>query len=77
MSADPELIRQAREEADAILAEAREQAQRLTEAAEARRKSAQGETDEIRSAGRELATNLEKSIDLLTQILEELRKQLD
>lgn len=76
MSADPELIRQAREEAGAILAEAREQAERLMEAAVARRNAAQGETEQLRSAGKELASNLEKTIDLLTQILGELRKQL-
>ncbi len=77
MTADPELVRQAREEADAILAEARDQAQRLREAAEAHRISVEGETEQVRSAGKDLAANLEKTIDVLTEILEELRKQLD
>ena len=77
MTADPELVRQAREEADAILAEARDQAQRLREAAEAHRSAVEGETEEVRSAGKNLADNLEKTIDVLTEILEDLRKQLD
>ena len=77
MTADPELVRQAREEADAILTEARDQARRLREAAEAHRNAVKGETEQVRSAGRNLADNLEKTIDVLTEILEELRKQLD
>ncbi len=77
MTADPDLIRQVREEADAIVAEARDQAKRLTEAAEARRKASLGDSEEIRNGGLELAENLERTIEQLTRILEELKKQLD
>ncbi|MBW3588634.1 MAG: hypothetical protein KY429_04375 [Actinobacteria bacterium] len=77
MAADPEMIRQVRQEADAIVAEAREQAQRLTEAAEARRRASLGESEEVRSARIALAGKLEQTIEDLTGILEELKKQLD
>lgn len=77
MAADPEMIRQVLQEADAIVAEAREQAQRLTEAAEARRRASLGESEEVRSARIALAGKLEQTIEDLTGILEELKKQLD
>lgn len=77
MAADPEMIRQVLQEADAIVAEAREQAQRLTEAAEARRRASLGESEEVSSARIELAGKLEQTIEDLTVILEELKKQLD
>ena len=71
------MIRQVLQEADAIVAEAREQAQRLTEAAEARRRASLGESEEVRSARIALAGKLEQTIEDLTGILEELKKQLD
>jgi len=77
VAADPEMIRQVLQEADAIVAEAREQAQRLTEAAEARRRASLGESEEVRSARIALAGKLEQTIEDLTGILEELKKQLD
>jgi len=77
VAADPEMIRQVLQEADAIVAEAREQAQRLTEAAEARRRASLGESEDVRSARIALAGKLEQTIEDLTGILEELKKQLD
>ena len=77
MAADPEMIRQVLQEADAIVEEAREQAQRLTDAAEARRRASLGESEEVRSARIALAGKLEQTIEDLTGILEELKKQLD
>ena len=77
MAADPEMIRQVVQEADAIVAEAREQAQRLTEAAEARRRASLGESEELRSTRLALAGKLEQTIEDLTGILEDLKKQLD
>jgi vacuolar-type H+-ATPase subunit H len=73
--AEPDLVQQARAEADAIVAEAQEQARRLLEAAEERRKVLDDQVEKLRSEGRELALNLERSIQLLTQIFEELRRQ--
>ena len=77
MAADPEMIRQVLQEADAIVAEAREQAQRLTEAAEARRRASLGQSEEVRSARIALVGKLEQTIEDLTGLLEELKKQLD
>jgi len=77
VAADPEMIRQVLQEADAIVEEAREQAQRLTDAAEARRRASLGESEEVRSARIALAGKLEQTIEDLTGILEELKKQLD
>ncbi len=71
------MIRQVLQEADAIVAEAREQAQRLTEAAQARRRASLGESAEVRSARIKLAEKLEQTIQDLTGILGELKKQLD
>jgi vacuolar-type H+-ATPase subunit H len=73
--AEPDLVQQARAEADAIVAEAQEQARRLLEAAEERRRVLDDQVEKLRSEGRELALNLERSIQLLTQIFEELRRQ--
>lgn len=74
---ESDLVNQARDEARAVIAEAVEQARLILEAADKRQKDADYETHEVREAGRELARNLERSIALLTQILEELRRQLD
>jgi len=76
MGAEPDVAETARLEAEAIVAEAREQAAQLLQAAEEKRKHAEGETEGLKDAGRELAGNLESSIRLLTQVLEELRRQL-
>lgn len=77
MGADPDLVETARAEAEAIVAEAREQAGRLLAAAEQKRSEAESEAEGLKEAGRELAANLEGSIRLLTQVLEELRRQLN
>lgn len=77
MAADPDMIRQVLQEADAIVAEAREQAKRLTEAAEARRRASLDDSEEVRGARTALARKLEQTVEDLTGILEELKKQLD
>lgn len=73
---ESDLAAQAQKEARAIIAEAEEQARRLLEEAERRKRAANSESDETRAAARELASNLEHSIELLTQILQELRRQV-
>jgi phage-related minor tail protein len=73
---DSDIVQRARAEASAIVAEAEDQARMLLEAAERRRHEADIGTDALRAEGAELARNLERSIQLLTQILEELRRQL-
>lgn len=74
---ESELVQQARDEARALIAEAEEQARTILEAAEKRRLNTEHGTLEIKQAGQELARNIERSIDLLTQILEDLRGQLE
>lgn len=74
--ADDSLLQQAREEAEAIISEAQQQAARLLAAAEERRAQIDAGSAEIRSTGEDLATNLQRSIELLTQVLQELRRQL-
>ena len=76
MADDDSLLQQAREEAEAIIAEAQQQAARLVAAAEERRRQMDAGSAEIRSTGEELANNIQRSIELLTQILQELRRQL-
>lgn len=76
MSDQLELLEVARREAEAIVAEAEEQATRLTAAAEQRNKHLAEDSRQLRSAGQELALNLERTIALLTQILTELRNQI-
>jgi vacuolar-type H+-ATPase subunit H len=76
MPGETDLLEQARAEAEAIVAEAKEQARMLMDVAQQRREAADGQTEEIRNAGRELAGNLERAIGLLTQVLEELRREI-
>lgn len=76
MPDEENVVKRAHEEAGAILAEANEQARRLLEAAEARRRRLDAASEEVRQTGKELAGNLERSIELLTAILEELRSQI-
>ncbi|HVF12785.1 MAG TPA: hypothetical protein VNA87_06835 [Actinomycetota bacterium] len=71
------LFEDVRIEAEAIVKEAKDQALLLLEAAERRRESSDADTDKIRSAGLELALSIEKSIALLTGVLDELRASLD
>lgn len=73
---DPSLFDNARSEAEAIVAEAHEQARLLTEAAEKKKKAAESDVDKIRQDGEALATNLQRSIEILSKILEELRRQI-
>lgn len=63
------LFDQAREEADAIIAEAKDQAQKLLEAADSK-------AVQIKQEGTELASHIEGAIETLTQILADLRKRL-
>lgn len=63
------LFEESRAEADAIVAEAKDQARRLTEAAGAK-------AEEIKREGAELAGHIEEAIETLTQILADLRKRL-
>lgn len=74
---DVRLFEDVRIEAEAIVQEAKEQALLLLEATARRRESSEKDTDKIRSAGLELAQSIEKSITLLTGVLEELRAALD
>lgn len=71
---EEELLQQARTEAEAIVAEAREQARQLLEAAETRRSQTQPEV--VRAAGEQLAEGIERTIQALTEVLEELRSRL-
>jgi hypothetical protein len=75
---DPELIALAREEAKAIVEEAEEQARMLIDAAEKEeeRSVASAGPSDVNAAAEVLARHLERSIALLTQILEALRRQL-
>ena len=73
---DPSLFDHARTEAEAIVAEAHEQARLLVEAAEQKRKTAESDVAKIRKEGEELANNLQRSIEILSKILEELRRQI-
>ncbi len=75
---DPQqdIVELARREADALIAEAKAQAETLLKAAERRRAQADAETSEAKAAGQELARNIERTIDLLSQILQELRRQI-
>lgn len=74
MEIEEELLQQAHTEADAIVAEAREQARQLIEAAEARRAGTSPEA--IREAGEQLVEGIQSAIQELTGVLEELRKRL-
>ena len=76
MAVEEELLEQARNEAAAIVAEAEEQARRLMEAAEEKRTETDTNIDDVRAAGQELAAGIERSIEMLTEVLEELRKRL-
>lgn len=76
MAVEEELLEQARNEAAAIVAEAEEQARRLIEAAEKKHTETDANIDGIRAAGQELAAGIERSIEMLTEALEELRKRL-
>lgn len=74
---DVRLFEDVRIEAEAIVQEAKEQALLLLKASERRRESSETDTDKIRSAGLELAQSIERSIALLTGVLDELRASLD
>jgi F0F1-type ATP synthase membrane subunit b/b' len=76
MPEEADLLEQARAEAEAIVAEAKEQARLLMDAAQRGRETADGQTEAIRNAGRELAGNLERAIGLLNQVLMELRREI-
>lgn len=72
-----ELIALARDEAKAIVEEAQQQAQMLIAAADAKTSAGAGDPKDVRAAAVALAGQLERSIAVLTQILEALRNQLD
>lgn len=67
----------ARREAEAIVNEAREQASRLIEAAKKKESSGELETDAEREAAKEFADSIDRAIRQLTEVLEELRQQID
>lgn len=72
MSAGSEIVHKARLEAQAIIEEAQQQARTLLEAAEQQRLQLD-DPGQVRATARELASNLERSIELLGRILDQVR----